>query len=49
LVAAIIEPPVFGFIADGWGMRTAIFGTGVYFLIGLALLLTIRVPKAAVD
>jgi UMF1 family MFS transporter len=47
--AAIIGPPVFGFVADGWGMRTAIFGTGIYFLIGLVLLLTIRLPKAEVE
>jgi len=43
--AAIIGPPVFGFVADGWGMRTAIFSTGTFFVLGLALLLTIRQPK----
>lgn len=43
-LSAIVAPPIFGLIADGWGMRTAILLTGVYFTAGLALLLTIRLP-----
>ncbi len=46
-LAAIIGPPIFGLIADGWGMRLAILLTGVYFVAGLALVATIRVPRRA--
>lgn len=45
--SAIVGPPLFGFVADGWGMRTAIFGTGTFFVIGLLLLSTIRIPKTS--
>lgn len=43
-LAAIIGPPLFGLASDEFGMRIAILLTGIYFLVGLALVATIKLP-----
>ncbi len=45
-LAAIIGPLLMGLMADAFGLRSAIFGTLVFFAGGFLVLLTISIPKS---
>ena len=46
-LAAIVGPLAMGVLADVWGLRESILVTLVFFLAGLAVLRTVRIPSRA--